>query len=163
MFYRQAAANTLDWDQIRHFSITEWGGLSRINSVSALLVQSLDEFRQALKAPVYISPRTWGKHTPRSYHYADTHGNAHCWAIDIFCACPLAWSYYMAMSMPIWGGIGVYPYWSYPDKKLRGGLHLDIRTFQDTRTVWYQDKNGTYNYIHSYEELAEMIVEMFMS
>jgi hypothetical protein len=56
----------------------------------------------------------------------------------------------IALTIPEWGGVGIYPYWKWADKELYGGLHLDIRPENtgSNKIIWWRDKEGRYRYIH---------------
>ena len=90
------------------------------------LLFALDVLRDALNAPVAISPaygslgRRMGMST--SLHNVDFHGMVY--AVDVLL--PMAWGaaegFEAARELRLFSGIGVYPFW-----KPRAGLHLDVR------------------------------------
>lgn len=90
------------------------------------LLFALDVLRDALNAPVVISPakgalgRRMGMST--SLHNVDFHGMVY--AVDVLL--PMAWGaaegFEAARELRLFSGIGVYPFW-----KPRAGLHLDVR------------------------------------
>ena len=90
------------------------------------LLFALDVLRDALNAPVVISPakgalgRRMGMST--SLHNVDFHGM--CYAVDVLL--PLSFGvdqgFDAARDLRLFSGIGVYPFW-----KPRAGLHLDVR------------------------------------
>ena len=155
--YRHSGADGIPWSEIKHFHQGEWGG--HLAETSALLVYALDEYRQDLGAPVYISPANWGKHGETSYHYPSQRTQGKIWAVDIFPDCDLSWAYHIAVRSKAFGAVGVYPEWEWHDEMLTGGLHLDIRHYSTLKKIWYK-VDGKYRYIHNNQDLSDMEVLM---
>ena len=156
--YRHSGADGLAWSDIRHFTRKEWQG--HLPETSALLVCALDEYRQNLGSPVWISPANWGTHGETSYHYPSQRTQGKIWAVDIFPDCDLSWAYHIAVRSKVFGAVGVYPYAKYPAKKLKGLLHLDIRHYASLKKIWWRDPVDVYHYVHNNVELSHMEIAM---
>ncbi len=145
----------------KHFSLNEnWGIIDKVHST---LIQRLIFFRDMLGAPVHISPRkgavyaTKG-HSNESYHYIIQDRNEFAMAADVFPDCDLMTAWMCALHSGFFG-VGVYPFWTWKDKSLIGGLHLDIRE-QDYITGWWQDDlemYHTFNKPQDFEALEELL------
>ena len=145
------AAGTPDrWSEIDHFRPPEFAG--HLDELSAAVIVALDKYRDLLGFPVYVSPGNWGAHAARSYHYRIPGRNDSAWAIDIFPACDLLFAWLTAVKCTFWGGIGCYPFWTWRNKGLQGGLHLDIRRQDPGRVMWWRDQARRMLYLHRPEE-----------
>ena len=108
----------------RWFARSEFGEWA--DMMHPALLFALDVLRDALNAPVVISPakgalgRRMGMST--SLHNVDFHRMVY--AADVLL--PMAWGaaegFEAAWELRLFSGIGVYPFW-----KPRAGLHLDVR------------------------------------
>lgn len=102
------------------------------------LLRTLDKLRECVRRPIYISesnpqPHADTQHMEHSLHWV---GRAvDCHASDL----PL-WEFFLAATrLPLFTGIGVYPYWHSP------GLHLEVGSLRDgKRGYWWRDREGTY-------------------
>lgn len=147
------SSDELSWNKIKHFSKKEFSGHS--GSLSSAIILALAQYRSSLKKRVIISPATWGKHSSKSWHYALEGRNDYVQAIDVFPAVDLAYAWMIAIKIGLFKGIGVYPYWSYPSKKLVGGLHLDTRKSNHT-VLWWCDKNKNYHYFTNWKQVHNL-------
>lgn len=90
------------------------------------LLFALDVLRDALNAPVGISPakgalgRRMGM--SMSLHNAHFHGMVYAADVLLPSSCGVDWGFEDAKDLRLFSGIGVYPFW-----KPRAGLHLDVR------------------------------------
>ena len=91
----------------------------------------------------------------KSWHCPIPGRNENGLAIDVFIDGPLMNAFVTALQIPEFGGIGVYPYWKWPAKKLHGGLHLDIRPISGEKTIWWFTKRKKYKYLHSTDPKAK--------
>jgi len=137
----------LNWHRINHFNSKEnWGD---VKLVDPILIYSLDIFRKQLSSSVYLSPVEGAVvaktgHSKKSYHYP-IQGVRLCLAADIFPNCPLIHAFITAMKSNLFTGIGIYPFWEWKEKKLYGGLHLDIRGGKE-KILWWRNEKGHYHY-----------------
>lgn len=110
-----------DWEKIKHFSKDEFVKPELMNFN---LLKKLDCYREYLGTKIIVSYSTNGSHTKQSQHYL---GNA----VDV--VFPeykgSLFSLYLIAERFNFCGIGVYPKWSYKNKKI-GGLHLDERPLE---------------------------------
>lgn len=146
------------WSDVDHFRPSEFAG--HLDELAAAVIIALDLYRKLVGFPVQISPATWGNHSSRSYHYRLSGRNEFVWAIDVFPECDLLYAWMIAVRCSFWGGIGCYPFWEWKNKKLRGGLHLDIRRQDPYRAIWWRDRNGRMSYLHQPEEARKWISEV---
>jgi len=157
MSNRGLSAKFVNWDKVPHFGKKEFG--THLQELDSILLYALGSFRSLLNAPVFISPSNWGSHVPNSYHSAKKGRNAFGWALDVFPSGSLLFAYQTALSIKEFGGVGVYPFWSYPSKKLQGGLHLDIRLYPTNKSLWFYNSvagKGQYKSLHSVEDCLDM-------
>lgn len=128
----------------RHFSLSEnWGDPDLVHSE---LIFALDNYRHYLNKRLHISPRKGAVyadrtgHTDESWHYIIGGRNDFSMAADVFPEDDILHAWITAMRFPF-SGIGIYPYWEYPSKHIKGGLHLDVRIQpSDTpRAMWWHD------------------------
>ena len=68
----------------------------------------------------------------------------------------------MRRNVFIFGGIGIYPYWKWSDKKLVGGLHLDTRNTSDLK-IWWQDQNNIYHYLKTWKDIYSLFTTLLES
>ena len=79
--------------------------------------------------------------------------------MDIFPTGSLLYAFHIAKAIKGFGGIGVYPFWGWKDKKLQGGLHLDIREYDKIKSLWWYNGvsgKGAYNSLYSVDEYLDM-------
>jgi len=140
----------------KYFALDEnWGDPNKVDSS---LVLSLDNFRGKIDVPVHISPKPGavyaadGHDAPQSWHYIIPGRNEYAMAADIFPECNIGESWWIAINMRCFGGIGIYPWarYSINGKLLRGMLHLDLRPGQEKK-LWWRDSLGNYNPIKSFD------------
>ena len=97
-----------------------------VDMMHPALLFALDVLRDALNAPVVISPakgslgRRMGMST--SLHNADFHGMVYAADVLLPASYGVDWGFDVARDLRLFSGIGVYPFW-----KPRAGLHLDAR------------------------------------
>lgn len=108
----------------RYFAETEFGEWA--DAMHPALVFALDVLRDALNAPLVISPakgalgRRLGMST--SLHNVDFHSMVYAADVLLPLSCGVDWGFGVARVLRLFSGIGVYPFW-----KPRAGLHLDVR------------------------------------
>jgi len=125
-----------DWEQIRNFKEHErWGDKSLIRIE---LIKELDDFRDYINSPVFISCGTQGQHSPNSLHYTGM-------AVDVMFpklkAKDLPDLLLTAMRFNF-SGIGIYPHWTLKGDAI-GGMHLDIRRSL-IKSLWIGLANNRY-------------------
>lgn len=128
----------IDWQQIRYFTPNEnWGD---VDLMAPELIYKLDAMREYINTPVIISCGTQGQHSENSYHYKGE-------AVDVVVPShkKSLFDLYLSAERFNWGGIGLYPHWTYRGHQC-GGLHLDIR--QD-HGRWIGVKKGRSVLYHS--------------
>lgn len=95
------------------------------------LLFALDVLRDALNAPVVISPakgslgRRMGMST--SLHNVQFHGQVYAADVLLPSSCGVDHGFDVARALRLFSGIGVYPFW-----RPRAGLHLDVRHLATT-------------------------------
>lgn len=108
----------------QYFAHDEFGPWA--DAMHPALVFALDVLRDALDAPLVISPakgslgRRLGMST--SLHNVDFHGMVYAADVLLPSWCGVVWGYFAARDLRLFSGIGVYPFW-----RPRAGLHLDVR------------------------------------
>lgn len=108
----------------RWFARDEFGAWA--DMMHPALLFALDVLRDALNAPVVISPakgslgRRMGMST--SLHNVQFHGQVYAADVLLPSSCGVDYGFYAARALRLFSGIGVYPLW-----KPRAGLHLDVR------------------------------------
>ncbi len=150
-------ASELPWRLIPHFYPYEFAG--HIDEISGAIVLALEAFREDLKHPVYVSPATWGTHSKKSWHYGLKGRNKYAQALDVFPKCDLRLAWMRALKCGFFSGIGVYPFWKFQSRDIKGGLHLDLRRSART-AMWWQDKKGKYRYLNSTSEIVKFLTVM---
>ena len=158
--YWDKSSDELPWLLIQHFSIPEFEG--HTNEISGALVLALELFREKLKKRINISPSNWGIHSEHSWHYRIKDRNKFAQAIDVFPHCNLAYAFMTAIKTNLFNGIGVYPYWSWKNKHLSGGLHLDIRNTKDIK-MWWVDQNNKYHYLKNWRDIYSLFTTLLES
>ncbi len=143
---RDQSAESINWDHIEHFTRSEFG--SHIPELSASLIYALDSYREFLGSRVVISPATWGSHSSRSWHKAIQGRNKYVLAIDVFVE-ELSTAWILALGCGLFTGVGVYPNWTYRERGLKGGLHLDLRS---TTPVFWWNLDGEYHYFGKWSD-----------
>jgi hypothetical protein len=117
------------WSKLDHFTREEnWGDVSKIDHE---LLRRLDQFRDFIKKPMFITCGTQGEHSKKSQHYLGR-------AVDVVVP---TWEgdlldLYLTAERFGFRGIGLYKHWefsAYPgnDPFVVGGLHLDTRVYED--------------------------------
>ena len=90
------------------------------------LLFALDVLRDALNAPVVISPAkgSLGRRMGMSTSLHNVHLHERVYAADVLLpvSCGAEFGFDRARELRLFSGIGVYPFW-----KPRAGLHLDVR------------------------------------
>ena len=143
---------------MKYFKVSEFDDISKM---SPRLLCALDDFRDVLGLPVYLSPvkgAQWRNDNSNSQHNIN-HSRRQSRAIDIF---PKGdpWHCFMAaLSIPNIKGIGLYPHWEYPSKHLTFGMHLDVRE-TPCRVIWWENIDKEYITIHSFNAVKEFIGEL---
>lgn len=108
----------------RWFARNEFGAWA--DMMHPALLFALDVLRDALNAPVVISPakgslgRRMGMAT--SLHNVQFHGQVYAADVLLPSSCGVDYRFDVARSLRLFSGIGVYPFW-----RPRAGLHLDVR------------------------------------
>jgi len=161
-----------DWKKIKHFTKSEvaaacqrglWqnidaGSLYALDAFAGYAPEGTRLLPSVIFSPYKSGPRqiptaTWNTpdtktHEPNSLHYAGR-------AFDLmFPSCSLHTAWVTALRFTVWGGVGLYPFWSTP------GLHLDTRdAVGGQRVLWWVDKAGTYRYLRTEADIASMFTE----
>lgn len=151
------SSDELPWKFIRYFSKDEFDG--HTSEISGAIVYALNEYRNRLNKRILISPANWGTHSKKSWHSRIPNRNDYAQAIDIFPNCKLSYAWICAIKTGFFRGIGIYPYWKYPEKNLFGGLHLDLRK-SDHIAMWWANKNGEYNYFYSWSQIHRLFSDL---
>jgi len=129
----------------KHFKLTEnWGDP---NLIYPPLIRIGDDYRDALEHPLFVSPARGAVyaegtgHSDASWHYIIPGRNDYAMAMDTFPKGDLFRAWLIALKFP-YTGIGLYPYWEWPAKNLKGGLHLDVRYLEmnQPRALWWCDR-----------------------
>lgn len=108
----------------RWFARDEFGAWA--DMMHPALLFALDVLRDALNAPVVISPangslgRRMGMST--SLHNVQFHGQVYAADVLLPSSCGVDHGFDVARALRLFSGIGVYPFW-----RPRAGLHLDVR------------------------------------
>lgn len=108
----------------RFFAPHEFGAWA--DMMHPALLFALDVLRDALNAPVVISPangalgRRMGMST--SLHNVQFHGQVYAADVLLPSSCGVDHGFDVARALRLFSGIGVYPFW-----RPRAGLHLDVR------------------------------------
>lgn len=108
----------------RFFAPHEFGAWA--DMMHPALLFALDVLRDALNAPVVISPangalgRRMGMST--SLHNVQFHGQVYAADVLLPSSCGVDHGFDGARALRLFSGIGVYPFW-----RPRAGLHLDVR------------------------------------
>jgi len=136
----------IDWTKVRNFKRSEFHDPID-DHLYDHVIYFLDDYRDALGERVHPSPvsgaivRFDGSKTSR--HYAVGRLSD---AIDIFPEGNPIKAWLTAMSMPEWGGIGIY-FDTHNDGRPWVMLHLDLRPYVGhMRTVWYRLNGKDYYY-----------------
>lgn len=152
-------ASDIDFSQLRYFSDgefpnirTDLGTYSVLNFLDASIIRQLNRFRDRLGKPVVPSPvaGAWIREggSQGSQHYVgpirlDDDGEPHSQrlgvAADFFPLCDIREAFMVALSMPEFGGIGVYLD-THRNGRAAPMMHLDLRT--GTRQIWLRDGDG---------------------
>ena len=137
-----------------------WGDLDRVHPV---LIDRAIHFRKIIDCPVYLSPVEGAVfaesgHSSKSWHKPLKNRNDLGMAMDVFPKCDLHTAWLVALQSGF-TGVGVYPYWTWADKQLWGGLHLDIRP-QYYITGWWKDDMGNYNFLSDVKNYEALIQEL---
>jgi hypothetical protein len=115
-----------EWKKLKYFKITEnWGDPYKMDYQ---LLLALEKFRSMLNKPITINYGTQGSHVSGSYHYKGMAVDLHVKGMELFDV------FMIAIRIPEFGGIGLYPEWNNP------GLHLDIRQV-DKKVMWVKQAN----------------------
>lgn len=108
------------WANLDHFGPNEnWGDPTKMKSK---FLRELDDYREFIKRPIFISQGSQGTHAKNSIHYDGL-------AADIlFPGTSLKDlpDLLLQATRFAFKGIGFYPYWNYHGDRI-GGLHLDMR------------------------------------
>ena len=141
-----------------HWSLKENWGCPDL--VDPHLIYLSHDYRIYLGSPLYISPvngAVYSKsgHASKSWHKIIDGRNTLSMAMDVFPACDLAYAWITAMRFDF-GGIGVYPYYKYPAKKINGMLHLDVRPVKE-KVLWWRDREGKYNYLKNTNDVFNLL------
>jgi len=94
----------------------------------------------------WCEPST-GAHATGSMHYLGRAADVYAPEIS------LAGFWLTALRLPF-TGVGIYPYW-----RPHPGLHLDQRPVLAgaSRTLWWRDKTGSYQYLNTDEDIKMML------
>ena len=125
---------------MRNFKPTDnWGNLKKINP---LLVNALDYFADLLKKKVWLSPEKGAVYAENGCSHDSEHHLGD--AAHVFVETSLLHAFIAATRVRYFGGIGVYPFWSWHARGLKGGLHLDVRYWglNYPRLMWFEDEKG---------------------
>ena len=145
------------WGKLKHFKKEEFDKYTQKNIDPSILL-ALDSFRTHLGCCVYPSPAIGagvrigneGGTVSRSWHCIVEGRNSKGRAVDVFIGGSLIKAALLAIAMPEFGGVGIYPYWKWENRNLYGGLHLDTRPVKGWRGVsgvkqiWWRDLKGEY-------------------
>lgn len=113
----------------RFFAPHEFGAWA--DMMHPALLFALDVLRDALNAPVVISPangalgRRMGMST--SLHNVQFHGQVYAADVLLPSSCGVDHGFDVARALRLFAGIGAYPFW-----RPRAGLHLDVRHLATT-------------------------------
>lgn len=152
-------ASDLDFSQIRYFSAREFpnirtdvGTFSVLNFLEAGVIRALDRFRDRLGHPVVPSPvagawiREGGSRTSQHYvgpiklyENGEPQSQRLGVAADVFPLCDIRYAFLTALSMPEFGGVGIYLD-THRNGRAAPMMHLDLRT--GTRQIWLRDREG---------------------
>jgi hypothetical protein len=152
-------ASDLDFAQVQYFSAgefpnirTEVGTYSVLTFLEASIIRALDRYRGRLGKPVVPSPvaGAWIREggSPGSQHYVgpiklyengEPQSQRLGVAADFFPLCDIREAFLVALSMPEFGGIGVYLD-THRNGRPAPMMHLDLRT--GTRQIWLRDGDG---------------------
>ena len=144
------------WKKLNYFSPGEFDTITQ-EGIGEDVLLGLDKFRHILYCPVYPSPaegagtRDW-KGYGYSWHYSiPGRNNYYSSAIDVFIDGPLLTAAMIAIAMPEFGGVGIYPHWKWGEKCVFGGLHLDTRPVNagGIKSIWWRDRTKRYHYLLS--------------
>ena len=137
-------------ERTRYFSLQEnWGDPDKVHDS---LIFALDLFRRHLGRRVHLSPvegavyAESGHHSDMSWHYIIPGRNDYAMAADVFPEGNIIEAWLIALTIPHFVGIGLYPFWKWESKGLKGGLHLDIRYLgsYDNKALWWCDLYKVY-------------------
>jgi hypothetical protein len=152
----------------KYFTVNEnWGDIDKVDPG---LIIELEHYRSYLNFPIHISPvpgavYAESGHEDESWHKIITGRNRYAMAADVFPECNLLYAWFTTLRFGF-NGIGVYPYAAYPAKKLVGMLHLDMRHLtaeKSYRTLWYQDVDKEYVYLHSHLEVRKLVSVLLLA
>lgn len=133
-----------------------WG---KPDMVDTELIFLTCEYRVALDKSLHISPvegAVYAKegHSEKSWHKIIKDRNSLAMAMDVFPNCDIAYAWLTALRFPF-GGIGVYPFYKYPAKRIQGMLHLDIRPTHK-KILWWRDEDGLYKYLKDAQDIKNL-------
>ena len=120
--------------------------------MSPKLLNALDNFRDLLERPIYVSP------APGATYRSDSSTSMHSFgkAVDIFPKCDMFQAFTNVLQVPDIMGIGLYPHWRYG--KLNWGMHIDVREAVD-KVIWWQNKDKEYFTIYTMQGFQRCIDE----
>lgn len=131
----------ITWAEIRFFVPEEFGDPSKVDLRA---VKSLDQLREAIDAPIVITPNggTTGGHAPQSTHYLGLGFDIMCPKFNIEKNLR-SLRYFWREAVKFFPRVGIYPFWvwNHPGMgRLTGGLHVD-RGDLDNRlpSMWWRD------------------------
>jgi hypothetical protein len=143
------------FEQLQFLSVEEFKNPQFIHPD---LLSKLNTTRAFLQRPMYFTyhrgverhpngdavPANSTSHSPSSLHkyylFEDNTVDTFCTAQDWDCQVGSReelWEVYLQLEkMNVWGGVGLYPYWT------NRGFHTDLRSIP---ARWFRDQHGTYH------------------